>query len=291
MSAQQIGPGSNEQKTFEHQEESRRVSRAQLLLGIGAGLAVAAGSAISVPDITQAETIPGLTTFPFYPQVPGTYTPETVQDILNILLTMEQFAVAVGIANYNAPAEPGINPLLITAQQASIVTSLAHVDFLEAQGARSLSATFSVPGSLGVSVAALKRKEGITTIFVGAYMTAAREFAEIGQPLLVKWAFQAGAQLAEERAVSRALVAVQGGGGSPPVNKAFETDLFLYVRDAYALMTRIGLFGAAANKLSYPSRDQALAAAGPVAAQVIQKIPNNAITSVMSPADLTKERS
>lgn len=285
MTEQRVGDESENEVSVTDGAHGRRFSRAQLLMGAGAGIAAAA-----LPWGAGAQTVPGTLSFPYYPQVLGTYSPERIQDILNILLTMERFAVAAGTANYNGPAQPGINPLLVTAQQASIVTSLAHVDFLESQGAHSLSDTFSVPGSLGVSVAALQRKEGITTIFVGAYMTAAREFAELGQPTLVKWAFQGGAQLAEERATARALAAIQGAPTSPPVNKAFETDLFLYVRDAYALMTKIGLFGTGPTKFTYPSRDEALAAAGPIAAEVIQKVPNNATRSIMSPADITKER-
>jgi len=285
MTEHQVGDDSGSENTFANHEDTRRFSRAQLLMGLGAGVAMAA-----LPLGVDAQKFPGTMSFPYYPQVPGTYSPENIQDILNMLVTMERFAVAVGTANVSAPPQPGITPLLIAAQQSSMVTNVAHVDFLESLGARSLSETFSVPGSLGLSVASLQRKEGITTIFVGAYMTAAREFAELGQPTLVKWSFQAGAQLAEERATARALAATLGAPTSPPANKAFETDLFLYVRDAYALMNRIGLFGTGPTKLSYPSREQALAAAGPLADKVIQKVPNNATTSIVSPADITKER-
>lgn len=285
MTEQRVGDESENEVSVTDGAHRRRFSRAQLLIGAGAGIVAAA-----LPWEAGAQTIPGALSFPYYPQVLGTYSPERIQDILNILVTMERFAVGAGTANISAPAQPGITPLLIAGQQASLVTSVAHVDFLESLGAHSLSDTFSIPGSFGLSVASLQRKEGITTIFVGAYMTAAREFAELGQPTLVKWAFQAGAQLAEERATARALAATLGAPTSPPVNKAFETDLFLYVRDAYALMNKIGLFGTGPTKFSYPSRDQALAAAGPLADQVIQKRPNNAVTSIMSPAEITKER-
>lgn len=270
--------------------EEGLVSRRQVLTSIVAGVAALAVA----PRVAAAEGDGGGNfSFPFFPAITsGSYTPENIPDVLDMLVTMEHFAVAAGTANYNGHAQSGISPLLFTLQQTSIVTSLAHADFLESQGARPLTGTFSVPGGLGVSVAALQRKELITTIFVGAYMTAAREFAEQAEPLLVKWAFQAGAQLAEERAAARTLLATQGIAGTiPPVNKAFETDLFLYVRDAYALMSKIGLFGAGPTKFPYPSRDQALAAAGSVAAQVIQKVPNNASASIMNPNAITQGRS
>ena len=265
------------------------VSRRQVLASTAAAVAALAVA----PRIAAADSDGGGSfSFPFFPAITsGSYAPENIPDILNMLVTMEHFAVAAGTANYNGQAQSGINPLFFTVQQTSIVSSLAHVDFLESQGARALTSTFSVPGTLGVSVASLQRKESIITIFIGAYMTAAREFAEQGEPLLVKWAFQAGAQLAEDRAAARTLLATQGTAAAvPPVNKAFETDLFLYVRDAYALMTSLGLFGAGSNKFPYPSRDQVLAAAGSVAAQVVQKVPNNASTSVMNPNAITQER-
>src|SRR5579872_4405676 len=198
------------------------VSRRQLLASTAAAVAALAVA----PRIAAADSDGGGSfSFPFFPAITsGSYAPENIPDILNMLVTMEHFAVAAGTANYNGQAQSGINPLFFTVQQTSIVSSLAHVDFLESQGARALTSTFSVPGTLGVSVASLQRKESIITIFIGAYMTAAREFAEQGEPLLVKWAFQAGAQLAEDRAAARTLLATQGTAAAvPPVNKAFET--------------------------------------------------------------------
>lgn len=158
-------------------------------------------------------------------------------------------------------------------------------------GAHSLTDTFTTGPATPFAAASLKGKESSTTIFVGAYMTAAREFGELGQPLLVKWALQAGGAEAEERALARAMMAVQDVPGSnPPNNKAFETDLFLYVRDAYALMAKIGLFGGLPRRLPYPSREHALALSGSTGATVLQRIPNNATVSITLPAEVTRER-
>ncbi|MGI8827811.1 MAG: hypothetical protein ACR2JC_19695 [Chloroflexota bacterium] len=266
--------------------QTRRISRAQMLAWAGAGAAVTA-----FPGITDAQSILGRMDFPFYPQVPGTYTPEAIQDILNVLVTMERFAVAINASNLTAPKQPGINPVQLSSQQSAIVGNLARVDFLESLGAQSLTDTFTV-GAIGTfGPLSLKRAELVVTIFVGTFMTAAREFAELGQPLLVKWAFQAGAVLAEERALARALQAVQNVPDAIPLdNKAFETDLFVYVRDAYTLMTKMGLFGGLPAHLPYPSRDEVVALAGPAGAQVLQKRPNNATVSIATPGDVTSER-
>ena len=139
----------------------------------------------------------------------------------------------------------------------------------------------------------LQRKELISTIFVGAYLAAGREFAELGQPLLAKYAFQMGAENAEHRALSRAMQALEGTSASiPPANKAFETDLFLYVRDAYAVLTTLGIFGGLPVKLQYPTKETVLAAAGPMASLVVQTLPNNASTSVtfVGPASILAPR-
>lgn len=263
-----------------------RLSRAQVLAWAGAGVSFAA-----FPHVADAASVPGRLEFPFYPQGQARYSPETIQDILNILTTMEHFGVAINTSNLSGTIDPKVNPVQISIQQASLAINVARVDFLESLGGHSLTDTFTVGPAAPFTAVSLKRAEVVTTIYVGAYMTAAREFAELGQPLLVKWAYQAGARMAEERALARALMAVQGvPDEDPPNNKAFETDLFVYVRDAYALLTSLGLFGALPVHLTYPTRSQAMALAGPIEAKVLQKFPNNATASVTSPADVTKER-
>jgi len=263
-----------------------RMNRAQLLTWAGAGITLAA-----FPQAVGAAGIPGRLEFPFTPQVQGRYEPEDIRDIFNILDTLQHFAVAVNFSNLTGAIDPNINPVQLSSQKGAIVKNVARADFLESLGAHSLTDTFTVGPLAPFTTVSLKRAEVVITIFVGAYLAAAREFAELGQPLLVKWAFQAGASLAEERAMARALMALQNVPDTdPPDNKAFETDLFLYVRDAYALMTKLGLFGGLPVRIPYPSRDQALAIAGTSGAKVIQRVPNNATVSITSPADVTKER-
>jgi hypothetical protein len=269
-----------------------KLSRAQLLLAAaGAGLTLAAMPGVAAAAGSAGTGSAERLEFPFAPQVPGTYTPETIRNILNILVTMERFGVAVNVANLVGPIDPKINPVQVSIQQASLVHNIVHVDFLESLGARPLTDIFTAGPVAPFTAASLKRTEVIITIYIGAFMTAAREFAELGQPLLVKWAFQQGARYAEERALARAMMAVQNvPDANPPNNKSFETDLFVYVRDAYALLTKMGLFGGLPRRLEYPSREEALTLAGPIGAQVVQRVPNNATVSVTSPADVTKER-
>ena len=65
-------------------------------------------------------------------------------------------------------------------------------------------------------------------------------------------------------------------GETPPGNKAFVTDLLLYIRVEYALVKTLGFIGGTAPPVAYPGRVAALAAAGAPGAAVIQRTPNNA---------------
>lgn len=80
--------------------------------------------------------------------------------------------------------------------------------------------------------------------------------------------------------------------GNPPNNKAFETDLLLYVRDALDLWKAQGLIGGLGPTLVYPGRDAVLAAAGPMASAVLQKTPDNAGSTVVytGPESVNGER-
>jgi len=113
----------------------------------------------------------------------------------------------------------------------------------------------------------------------------------LGQPTLAKYAAQALGVQAETRVLTRVARALEGVATAiPPPNKAFETDLFLYTRDAITLLTARGFISGTGTTIAYPGRDAVLALAGSTAAGVIQRTPNNAATSVTPGSDLTAER-
>jgi hypothetical protein len=268
------------------------LSRVQFLTAAVVGLAAAGLPAASR---AAAKPQPLSYSYPFFPQVMGTYTPEAVGDILNMLLTGEQWPVAILTAQLSEPVPADVSPLDLDVARAWLAKSVDHVLFLESQGAQSLSDTFATPGPLVYdrSVPRHKGKEVFTTIMTGAYMTAGREFAELGEPLLSKWMYQLGAAQAEERVLARTVLTIYGAPEStPPNNKGAETDLFIYVRDAYRLLDTMGFFGGYPNKVGYPPRDAVLAAAGPMAAAVVQAVPNNASVSstIANIAAITNER-
>jgi hypothetical protein len=79
----------------------------------------------------------------------------------------------------------------------------------------------------------------------------------------------------------------------PPNNKAFSTDLFLYTRDVITVLTKTGLVGGKGQAYDYPGRDAVLQAAGAMATQILQNVPNDATSTVAitGPASLIAQRS
>ncbi|GAC1321551.1 MAG: hypothetical protein NVS2B16_03060 [Chloroflexota bacterium] len=283
-----------------------RVSRAQALKAAGIAMAAAAipgaASAAASGDYPTPSTPAGALSLPFYPQVQGTYQPETFQQIINVALTAEHLAVTfLTNAIYKADAigltkgpkdKPG---LFLQVIQAQLLEELLHAQFLEAVGAKTITDTFTPdPAAYTGIVPFFKNVEVADTIFVAAYETANREFAELGQPTLAKYAYQIGAVEAEHRVFARTAQALSGESSAiPPNNKAYETDLFLYVSDAAATLIALGVIGHPTRpQLTYPGADAALAAAGDIGKMVIQRSPNNATSPIVpSAANVLGERS
>jgi hypothetical protein len=179
-------------------------------------------------------------------------------------------------------------------QQAAVAREQYQIDFLTSLGATPVATAFTFPpAQFSKRDVNFATAEGATTRMVGAHMTAAREFAELGQPTLAKWMCQMGTQLAEQRAIFRTLLAMDGVPSTmPPNNKVFATDLFLYTQDVIGVIKVLGLIGGPGGSRPYPGRDAVLAAAGPMASAVLQKQPNNAMSTVAitGPASVTGER-
>jgi len=270
-------------------DQSHQVNRAQLLAWAGAATVVAA-----MPRVTHAAGAPGRLEFPFYPHVQGGYTTEDIRDILNAVVTTHYLAVTGGTTSLANAAALGLTDWQLSMQQAAVAREQYHIDFLTSLSAAPLATSFTLPpGASSKRVVAFSAAEGALTVQVGAHMTAAREFAELGQPTLAKWMYQMGTQEAEQRAIYKTLLAIDGVPTAiPPNNKAFATDLFLYTRDVIGMYKALGLIGGSAPPVSYPGRDAALSLAGPMASAILQKRPNDAASTitVTSPASLTGER-
>lgn len=243
-----------------------RVNRTQFLMA-GAGVALAA-----VPGVAGAQSA----------------APETVQDIINIADTAEHLAVTVLTAAVNNASQLGLTGLLLAFTQAALAEEQYHADFLEKAGAKPLTDEFTVPDpkiltDLQTFLATLEVAE---TLFIGAYMAAVREFTQLNQPTLAKYAYQIGAVEAEHRAHVRAGEALTTNltKGVPPNNKAFETNVVATVGDAAKQLQALGFIMGSGTKVTYPGRAAALTAAGPMVAAVLETTPSNSTPSTPTAA-------
>jgi hypothetical protein len=266
----------------------RKLSRAQLLRATALGVAAAALPSVAAAEGNSGSGSASSLTFPYFPQIPaGSYTPETPQEIVSNLLTLKVFdttLAAFSLTNSGLLQRLNVVGAVLTVFQAITAKEQYQIDWLQAlvPGAAPVTSTFTVDPALARNTqtfAAFAQFTGY--VYLGAELTAAREFAELGQPALAKDMAQLAAAEAEDIAAFRTLLLAAGAPGVlPPNNKAFETETFLYTRDAVALMRQVGLIGGAGVSLSYPGRDAVLAAAGPMASAVIQKTPNNANSTI-----------
>lgn len=270
------------------QSVKSRLSRRTLLTG-----AAATAAAIALPATARAD---GPTTFslPFFPQVTGRYSPESIADITNTAITAEALAVTFLTAALGSSGL-GLNSLETSIIQAALVEEQDHYDFLASLGATPLTTTFTVPDSkmLSDKVTFFTTLWAAESLFVAAYLAAVREGAELGQPTFSLIAAEIMGVEAEHRALARAALALNNDtAGIPPNDKAYETAFLLHVTDAVGVLKTLGFVGGTGIQASYPGRAAALAAAGPMAAAVIQQSPSaaGATPAITSAADLLVQR-
>ncbi|MGI8968040.1 MAG: hypothetical protein ACR2GA_02910 [Chloroflexota bacterium] len=257
-----------------------QITRSQLLKAAAVGSVAAA-----VPSVVGAAS-PTLS-FPFFPQTPGSYSPETVEQITGSILTWAYFETTASTFILTTPpllAQLGLTGVPLAFLQAFAAEQQAQLDFWSSlvPEAKPQTTTFTVnPALIPNPLAGLQIFEVLASIRTGLALTAVREFAELGQPTLAKYAAQYSSVQIEERVIVRLFQALAGNSAAiPPNNKAFATDLFLYTRDAVGAMFALGLIGGKGVTLTYPGRAAVLAAAGPIGAGILQQTPNNASTSV-----------
>jgi hypothetical protein len=292
------------------------MSRGQLLKAAGAGAILAAVPGVAAAAATPAGTGPapsvsGTFSVPFFPQVSGTYTTETIPTILNVAQTMEYLATTYVNAGVTNAAALGITGLTLESLQAALAEEVYHVQFLAAVGATPSTTTFTLPDPAALTSGKVffQTLELLESLCTGAYLTATREFAELGQPLLAKFAMQAGVVEGEHRVTARTALALMNPAAGPgpvaasvadttapwtgapgvaapvlsnpipPNNKAFATDYFVHLTDAAALLQALGFIGGTGTPVAFPGTSTALANAGTIAAAVEQQVPNNATTS------------
>lgn len=207
-----------------HARQSRRSRRALLLSAAGT-----AGAALVVPSILAPAAVGAQAMRP---------AGESATQILSVARTAEQLAVTFysnGIANHEKLGITGAN---LSYLKAAVAEEQNHLNFLAANGAQSLAATFSFPHGedtfehLPTFIATLEQLE---TAFVAAYLAAVKEFAEMGQPRLAQIAAQIMGVEAEHRTLGRDI-----GNLIPADNFAYEPVLLSSVGEAVSVLASEG---------------------------------------------------
>ena len=171
---------------------------------------------------------------------------ESVRSIISIFATAEALAVSLtgaaiaGARKYDAGK--GLPPRTVTWVKAIQAEEQAHYEYLTKAGAKPLTLTFTVPQNLADITADSKALfdflVSAETIFVGAYVAAAGEFANLGQPALAQVACQLAGVESEHRTLAN-----YARGAVPPNNLGFEKAPFQTVGEAAAKLKSLGLLG------------------------------------------------
>lgn len=181
---------------------------------------------------------------------------ETVQEIIDIAVTAEAFAVtALGAAIDNAlNGLLALNAEQIQTLQAARAAEQSHYEYLIAAGAVPLTLTFTVPDpAIFTDVPTfLTTLITLEEAFIAAYIAAAQEFAILGRADLARVALQIGAIEAEHRVGVRFYAAQAGIITGTPNDVAFEKALFSSVGEAAAALQALGFIGGSGAQVTYP---------------------------------------
>lgn len=181
---------------------------------------------------------------------------ESVQEIINIAVTAEAFAVtALGGAIENAVAgDLDLTEEAIQALVAARAAEQAHYEFLVEAGAEPLTTTFTIPDPAIVTDVAIFYPTliALEEAFIAAYIAAAQVFAIRREPRLAQIALQIGAVEAEHRAGVRFYAIDAGILTGVPNDVAFEQALFTNVGEAAAALEQLGFIGGTGTEITYP---------------------------------------
>lgn len=224
-----------------------RISRRSLFKSAGlAGGALALGSAFSFGSnsalLRQAGVMRGVA-----------QSDESVQQIIDIAVTAEALAVTLlggaidsaVMGGYNVEV-PGI---VVDILQAARAEEQFHYEYLVEAGAVPLTTAFTIPDTAILSdfTTLAGALVALETAFVAAYMAAARRFAELGQPELVKVAYQVAGVEAEHRVLANYAL-----GTRPANNFAFYPAMFASVGEAAQALIDLGFIGGTGPQVMYP---------------------------------------
>jgi hypothetical protein len=167
---------------------------------------------------------------------------------INALITLEAFSVTL----YGAARGRGDKLALDGATKPFVLASQcedeAHYHFFEAAGALSSTTTFTVSeNKVSTPATFFGALVPLGSIFVGAYMSAARQFASLGIMRLVEVAYQIGAVEAQHHALARMFA-----GEKLASDRAFAKWMFNSPADALGAIKDLGYIGGRGETFSFP---------------------------------------
>jgi len=183
-------------------------------------------------------------------------TCETVQEIINIAVTAEAFAVTA-LGGVLASAEEGnleLSEDAIGTLIAARAAEQAHYEYLTEAGAEPLTLTFTIPDEAILTDVStfFTTLISLEETFIAAYIAAAQVFAIRGEARLAQVALQIGAIEAEHRAGARFFAIEAGVLSGTPNDVAFERALFTSVGEAAAALEELGFIGGDGTEITYP---------------------------------------
>ncbi len=177
---------------------------------------------------------------------------ESLQDILDITATVEQFGVTFLGAGLEAARNNEFD-MPWPAQVIEIVTAAraqeaAHLAAFEAAGGRPMVDTFTIsPNLLTVFNDFFTAVVDQETAETAAQVAAMRAFTEMGRPDFVKVSFQYGAEEAEHR-----VLANYTRGNRPANDRAFAEAPYTTVGEILDSMRTRGVIDGPGTKVAYP---------------------------------------
>jgi len=181
---------------------------------------------------------------------------ESVQDILNVAVTSEAFAVTfLGVALDAAAAGTLVlDPEAVGSFVAARAAEQAHYDVLIASGAVPQTTTFTFPDDIFADPTTFfETVVSLEEASIAAYLTAAQSFVAQGEAGLAQVALQIGAVEAEHRVGARFFGIVAGAiDDEVPNDVAFEKALFEQVSEAADLLTELGFIDGDGTAVEFP---------------------------------------
>ncbi len=178
---------------------------------------------------------------------------ETIQDILNVTVTVEKFGVTFLGVGLDSNAMGNFNPPFSDAEVAIVTAARAqeqaHLDFFQGLGGQSLTDTFTVPDPalLTDPTAFFNAVQQQETREVAAQIAAMTAFTELQRPDLVKVSFQYAAEEGEHR-----VLANYAAGNRPANDLAFAPALYGRTAEVITAMEEVGLIGGSGPAATYP---------------------------------------